>query len=235
MVFSYPSSHFLRGSTHVQKKLRHRTLFLSHFRAASLRSSPAMQCDYCESKATVFFTQIIDGHTKKTCLCETCATNQGVTDPEGFLLGDMDLSGKDAPSTPKSPATSKLEVPMGHDDIELPVLATPATNETGICPECGFAFDDLKKTGRLGCSQCYQFFRTEIKHNLTGMHKGTSHTGRVPEGMLEAFEKRQRLEQFQLEMDEAIASEDYEKAASLRDKIKNLNEEKPLSSGSTQP
>ena len=46
--------------------------------------------------------------------------------------------------------------------------------------------------------------------------------GRVPEGMLEAFERRQQLEKLQLAMDEAISGEDYEKAAALRDEIKNL-------------
>ena len=59
------------------------------------------------------------------------------------------------------------------------------------------------------------------------MHKGTSHTGRVPEGMLEAFAQRQRLESLQLGLDEAINSEDYEKAAALRDKISKLSEESP--------
>lgn len=193
-----------------------------------------MQCDYCESKATVFFTQIIDGNVNKSCLCEECASKHGVTDPEGFLLGDT------APLSPKKPGGKKgkkIDVPMsptGSDQIDLPALSPEAatskagTGGTGICPGCGFAFDDLKKTGRLGCSKCYQFFRAEIKNNLGGMHKGICHTGRVPEGMLEAFEKRQRLEQLQTEMNEAIAAEDYEKAAALRDEIKNLSGETSL-------
>ncbi len=185
-----------------------------------------MQCDYCDSKATVFVTQISDGNTKKSCLCETCATKHGVTDPEGFLLGEMDLSG-DKPSPDSK--NSKFEIPMENETIELPMIQPAGdTGGSGICPGCGFAFDDLKKTGRLGCSQCYQFFRTEIKNNLSGMHKGTSHTGRVPEGMIEAFEKRQQLEQLQLEMNQAIGAEDYEKAAALRDKIKNITEEASL-------
>ena len=190
-----------------------------------------MQCDYCDSKATVFFTQIIDGNSKKSCLCEECATKQGVTDPEGFLLGDIkppsdsgsDTSGPN--SDPKDPGL-QIDVNMGGETSE----ANTSTNapypygNPGICPGCGFAFDDLKKTGRLGCSQCYQFFRSEIKNNLGGMHVGTSHSGRVPEGMLEAFEHRQRLEQLQQEMNEAISDENYEKAAGLRDQISQLSE-----------
>ena len=175
----------------------------------------AMQCDNCDNKATVFYTQIIDGISKKTSLCESCAAIQGVTDPEGFLLGKKDNLTKGKPSPPI--AMPQLETTLGK-------------KSTRCCPGCGFAFDDLKKTGRLGCSECYEFFRKEIKNNLGGMHKGTSHTGRVPEGMLEAFEQRQRMEQFQHDLDEAIHSEDYEKAAALRDEIKKLSEETP-----TQP
>ena len=168
-----------------------------------------MQCDFCDSKATVFFTQIINGVTKKTNLCDACASNQGVTDPDGFLLDEVEM-----PSTNVSPeTTTTLETP-----------SAPQMDDRTCCPGCGFAFDDLKKTGRLGCNECYQFFRDEIKHNLAGMHKGTNHTGRVPEGMVEAFHKRQQLESLEQEMAEAIDAEDYEKAATLRDQISQLEQ-----------
>ncbi len=182
-----------------------------------------MQCDYCDNKATVFFTQIIDGNSKKSCLCEECATQHGVIDPDGFLLGNVDPEA-DPKSAKDAGKGSKIEVPMAGVTIELPTNIQPTLKSSGICPGCGFAFDDLKKTGRLGCSQCYQFFRNEIRHNLGGMHKGTSHTGRVPKGMLEAFEQRQHLEQLQQEMEEAIDAENYEKAAALRDQISQLTE-----------
>ena len=54
------------------------------------------------------------------------------------------------------------------------------------------------------------------------MHKGTSHTGRVPAGMLEAFKERQELEKLEEKLNLAINSEDYEKAASLRDQISKI-------------
>jgi len=168
-----------------------------------------MQCDYCDNKATVFFTQIVDGQTKKSSLCEKCATEQGVTDPEGFLIGHIQ----------PVPATS----PMKIEDEFLAIGEIVQKPQSGpTCTQCGFTFEDLKKTGRLGCSECYQFFRNEIQNTLGGMHKGVSHQGRVPEGMIEAFEKRQKLEKLQRKMDEAITAENYEAAATLRDEIKQL-------------
>lgn len=177
-----------------------------------------MKCDQCDSKATVFFTQIIGGSSKKSSLCERCASETGVTDPEGFVSDDEDMSSLseqaasavDAPQQPSVSVQAPIREPGSH-----------------LCPGCSFAFDDLKKTGRLGCSQCYQFFREEIKMNLEGMHKDTCHVGRVPVGMLEEFQYRQQLETLEQEKAVAIAAEDYEKAGALHEEIEKLFAESP--------
>jgi len=149
-----------------------------------------MQCDYCDSKATVFFTQIIGGTAKKSCLCEKCAAERGVTDPNSFLSDDAEVS----------PLSKKIA----------------SIGEEGQIS---------KKIGRLGCSQCYESFRGELQQNLGGMHKDTTHVGRVPAGMMRVFEHRQALEKLDVEMKAAIAAEDYEKAADLRDQIEKLSAE----------
>lgn len=192
--------------------------FVFAFLRGQSTMNSAMRCEHCDNKATVFYTQIVDGISKKKCLCESCATEQGITDPEGFLLGAQDTikQGPAATATPK-------------------IQSTIAGTSTRCCPGCGFAFDDLKKTGRLGCSECYNFFRKEIKHNLGGMHKGTSHTGRVPEGMAQAYKKRQELEELQQKLDEAVTAEDYEKAAALRDQIGKLSDHENTPSEETKP
>ena len=80
-----------------------------------------MQCDHCDNKATVFYTQIIDGISKKASLCEPCANKKGVTDPEGFLLG-KDTGALSKPSAPT--LIPKLETSMGKES-------------TRCCPGCG--------------------------------------------------------------------------------------------------
>ncbi|MGJ8675935.1 MAG: UvrB/UvrC motif-containing protein [Akkermansiaceae bacterium] len=165
-----------------------------------------MQCDYCQNKATVYFTQIIDGKSKKSSLCGKCAAAQGVTDPEAFLLENVSTSSSNS---------------------QKPVQNVPSIDQLmqkhGQCPLCNFAFDDLKKTGRLGCSECYQFFRREIQQNLHSMHKDVKHTGRIPEGMLENIQLKKQREELQRDLDKAISSEDYEKAAVLRDQLNQLS------------
>jgi protein arginine kinase activator len=167
-----------------------------------------MKCDFCAQKATVFLTQLIEGQMKKVCLCEVCAEERGVTDPTGFSLGDVLLSGM------LGEATSTAEI------------TSPATARLGNgkqCGTCGFLIDDLKRVRRFGCSDCYATFSEEVSQMIRGMHKGTSHTGKVPEGLMAMQFKNQRLEELRGRLDQAISAESYEEAAGIRDEIRNLD------------
>ncbi len=161
-----------------------------------------MQCDLCENKATVFLTQLVEGEMKKMCLCEKCAEEKGVTDPTGFSLADSVLG--------VGPVAEGGQILEDGDDGGVP------------CPECGFTFNRFQQVGRLGCSECYRAFGDEIGRRLKGMHKGTVHVGRVPEGLLEAHARQQRLDQLRDRLEQAIASENYEEAAGLRDEIQEI-------------
>ena len=157
-----------------------------------------MQCNFCDNKATVFLTQLVDGEMKKMCLCEECAEDKGVTDPAGFSLADSVMG--------EGQASGQSEMTAGSDD--------------GVpCPVCGFTFGKFQQVGRLGCSECYTTFSDEIGRRLGGMHKGVVHVGRVPEGLVEAHARQQRLEQLRGRLEKAIAAENYEEAAGLRDEI----------------
>ena len=109
-----------------------------------------MQCDVCQQKeATVFLTQIVGGKMQKVNLCEACSKEKGVNDPTGFALADLLLGMGAAQDIERSP--------------------------NGItCPVCGFTQADFKKTGRLGCSACYDVFGDSLESMLKNMHKGPS-------------------------------------------------------------
>jgi len=166
-----------------------------------------MNCDYCESKATVFLTQLAEGQMKKVCLCERCAKERGVTDPTGFSLADM-LLGKFEKATTGTTFRGKERSVGGAK----------------VCSECGFTIDDLRKVRRFGCGNCYTVFSEELAPMLRGMHKGLSHIGKVPEGLMESHTRHQRLEELRKKLEQAIASESYEIAAGLRDEIQTLDE-----------
>jgi len=169
-----------------------------------------MKCDFCDQKATVFLTQLVEGQMKKVCLCDSCAKERGVTDPTGFSLGELLLGG-----LPGGPGTVSAGTSQTH----------PGNGRK--CATCGFTLDDLKRVRRFGCSDCYATFREEVGQMVRGMHKGTSHVGKVPEGLMAIQFRNQRIEELRSRLDQAITSESYEEAAGIRDEIHNLNETKP--------
>lgn len=161
-----------------------------------------MKCDYCEKKATVFLTQLVEGQMKKVCLCDPCAKERGVTDPTGFSLADLLLGGI---STGKGSVTP---VKMGGGGRK--------------CPTCGFTLEDLRRVRRFGCSDCYATFSEEVGQMVRGMHKGISHIGKVPAGLMAMQVLHQRLEELRSRLDQAVAAESYEEAAGIRDEIRNI-------------
>jgi protein arginine kinase activator len=167
-----------------------------------------MKCDFCDKKATVFLTQLVEGQMKKVCLCDDCAKERGVTDPTGFSLAELLLGGMAAGST--AVASGK------------PHSAAPTVGGGRKCPSCGFTLDDLRRVRRFGCSDCYATFTEDVGQMVRGMHKGTTHIGKVPEGLMAMQVLHQRLEELRSRLDQAITSESYEEAAGIRDEIRNI-------------
>ncbi|MBI3549600.1 MAG: UvrB/UvrC motif-containing protein [Elusimicrobia bacterium] len=76
------------------------------------------------------------------------------------------------------------------------------------CPACGLTFARLRDSGRVGCAECYSAFREALDDALRRVHGASKHTGLAP-----AAETRRQL-------DDAIAREDFEAAARLRDRLR---------------
>ncbi|MBV9391768.1 MAG: UvrB/UvrC motif-containing protein [Verrucomicrobia bacterium] len=157
-----------------------------------------MICDVCKTNpATVYLTQIVDGNMKKVNLCESCSKDKGVSDPTGFALADLLL---------------------GLGETQQVEQASPAEQ----CPACGFTQADFKKTGRLGCSDCYATFADGLSSLLQAMHKGIKHTGKVPARLFRDLARFDRLNELKRNLEEAVTKEDYESAATIRDEIRQL-------------
>jgi protein arginine kinase activator len=160
-----------------------------------------MRCQVCKkAAATVHLTQIVENQVKKVDLCEACAKEKGVNDPTGFSLADLLLG---------LGAAQKMEE------------ATTATGAEVVCPDCGFTQADFKKSGRLGCSKCYEVFADGLDALLKGMHKGTQHKGKVPPAVRRTADVRAKLTRIESDLKAAIAREDFEQAATLRDELKH--------------
>jgi protein arginine kinase activator len=160
-----------------------------------------MLCDVCQkSEATVFLTQIVEGKMQKVNLCEACSKEKGVSDPTGFALADLLLG-----------LGAAQQIERGQPSQR--------------CPVCGFTQADFKKTGRLGCSACYDTFADGLATLLKGMHKGLRHTGRMPARLSRRFALADRVKSLEGELKQAVTDEKYEDAARLRDEIRQLEHE----------
>ena len=156
-----------------------------------------MLCDICKQNvATVHLTQIVVGKTKKVDLCEACSKEKGVDDPTGFSLADLLLG---------LGAAQEVEQSMPGGEVK--------------CPRCGFTHADFKKTGRLGCAECYLTFGDGLDSLLKNMHKGTKHTGKAPAAFKQTLDLSDKLQSLQTELDKAVSEEKFEAAAQLRDEI----------------
>ena len=94
------------------------------------------------------------------------------------------------------------------------------------CPDCGSTFALIRQIGRVGCPTCYRVFSDELAPTLHTVHGATVHTGTVPARHRARRAKAERLKILKRQMQEAIAKENFESAATLRDEIKCLEENK---------
>jgi protein arginine kinase activator len=160
----------------------------------------SINCDICSKLATVHLTQIVNGKIHKIDLCETCAKEKGVTDPNGFSLADLLAGGVD-----------------GSDMEE--------THQGLVCSVCGFTPEDYKKLGRLGCPNCYEDLAPMVAPMLGYMHKGTQHLGKEPEKSIARVDSQTKFAELESQLKAAIDEERYEDAARLRDQLLQLKEE----------
>lgn len=97
--------------------------------------------------------------------------------------------------------------------------------DTQKCPVCGFTQADFKKTGRLGCSACYETFQEGLGALLKTMHKGTQHVGKAPRRFEAIRQNEAKIQSLRQTLERVVASEQYEEAAGLRDEIRKLESE----------
>lgn len=99
-----------------------------------------------------------------------------------------------------------------------------------VCPQCGRSLHEFQRTGRLGCAGCYQAFREQLQPMLLRIHGRAQHAGFQPEVAAEkaanaaaaAAAVPDRKAELTRLMAQAVAVEDFETAAQLRDELRTL-------------
>ena len=168
-----------------------------------------MMCDECNRSEATCSVRVIAGDTTQVRhLCSTCMAKL-----------DRGLSGGQIEGLLANILSAFSERPGETRNEE-------DAHDAGLmCANCGMTYLQYKKSGRLGCTQCYTAFRTELEPVLQQIHGSTHHTGRRVLTSEHAQKMRMRQEELTREMNRAVAEEDFEQAAVLRDMIRALAEE----------
>jgi protein arginine kinase activator len=158
-----------------------------------------MKCESCQkNEATIHLTQVVNGVVKKVHICEPCAKGSG-----------LDLN---------SPI-SITDILLGLGDGMADAL--PAELDV-TCPACHLRKTDFKKNGRLGCEKCYETFMGEVQSLVNAMHRSNQHVGKIPARAGSTARLAAETGGLQKKLEQAVAREDFEQAARLRDQIQQL-------------
>jgi len=168
-----------------------------------------MLCQDCQKReAQVHLTQIVNNQKVTLSLCKDCAAARGFHSPLDnvpFPLAEI-LSGL---------AKTIVSTKQGGPSEDL------------VCESCGLTFDEFTQQGRFGCGECYSAFRPQLEAIMRKIHGASLHRGRNPEQTTTSgrvalpIKEEERLEE---ELKKAIETEDFERAAELRDKLKIMRE-----------
>lgn len=184
-----------------------------------------MKCDHCDSEATIHEMVIRNGKQAERHLCEKCAVEQGMEIKSNLKVGELLQKLVTGPAPAGSAKTSQAP----RDGVR--------------CGSCGTTFAEFRQSGLMGCAECYRAFEAKLGPLLERAHEGASHhVGKVPRRALETSrsstpeaesllggrnERTQQAALLRKQLDDAVASEQYELAAKIRDDLRRLDPSEP--------
>lgn len=166
-----------------------------------------MKCQNCNhNEATTHIKKNVNGNVTEMHLCSDCARELGVMEefsPESFFNDTFfgNFLGAGVPA---------MNILSGIDH----------------CEYCGSTFNDIVKSGRVGCANCYSKFEDRLQPTITKMHGNAKHIGKnvTYTEEKEAEPEISELDKLKNDLKLAIKEQRFEDAAVLRDKINEMNE-----------
>jgi len=158
-----------------------------------------------KNQATTHISRTVNGQTLTQSLCSECAAEKGY----GKLLNGANLG-------------------FGFEDLFGSLFAdmkkqTPV-REAQRCPGCGSSFSDITSTGKMGCSECYARFFDRLLPTFQRLHGHSRHEGKLPSSANREPDARQQINSLKNSLEQAIAAQEFEQAAQLRDNIRELEQ-----------
>ncbi len=157
-----------------------------------------MKCQNCgKNNANVRYTQVINGDKTELFLCDECANEMNIGMNFNFGINDV--------------FSSFFDDFTGLKTISMPEITK--------CNTCGMTYDEFSKTGLLGCEDCYDTFSNRLDNVLNRIHGNNRH---LINKRKDDRQEESEVEKLKAKLKECIEKEEYEEAAKIRDKIKEL-------------
>jgi len=157
-----------------------------------------MLCEKCnQNLATSVLTKTINGSSTTTHICAECAFKYGYSN----LFGNFSLN---------------------HFANEEQPIPKPQ-EKTKRCEKCNSSFDEILVKGKIGCSECYAYFKSELTPTIENIHGKAYHVGKKPNRYNEINNPVDLMEELKQRLDEAIKTQEFETAAVIRDEIKKID------------
>jgi protein arginine kinase activator len=175
------------------------------------------KCDHCDKPAVVHEVTVKDGVKTEIHLCHEHALEAGVAMPTHQPINQL-LTQFVISQTGKGKGKAKAKA--------------RARASRKVCRSCGMTFSRFRQTGTLGCADCYDAFDEQLSPLIERAQNGaTHHRGKTPRRAGTSVDRQLLVRQLVKELDQAVAAEQYERAAQLRDRLRNLTPETPVAQG----
>lgn len=160
-----------------------------------------MKCEICGIReAVVFVQQVTSTRTIEMHLCLECARDRGIS-------------------------TSGANMEVSLDNLLSGLLQEASSSvspQNAACPVCGQTLNGLRRVKSAGCPECYTVFKSEIFSILKSSGLEGTYHGALPKKLAHFHSVLTDRMMLQSKMADAVAVEDYEKAAVYRDRLKSL-------------
>jgi protein arginine kinase activator len=167
-----------------------------------------MVCDKCKvNPATVRIVRVVNGAKQEMNICESCAKAY-----QSFsALGDTKL---ESPFTFQNVLTGLVDYINQSSNSQRNIQET--------CPMCGMSYSDFKKNGLMGCNECYRNFAAIVTPVIKRVQGNIEHIGKLPLKSGKVIMERKLLDNLKDQLQKAIIAEEFEEAAKIRDRIREL-------------
>lgn len=190
-----------------------------------------MLCQICnKNPATIHIQEVVNGKKQSLHLCLSCAGKRSF---DHAALDGMDLA----------ELMNSLEQSISEMGLVPFKDLTRESSDSGeqipdlSCPVCKWSLAQFRKTGHLGCMNCYDVFTDSLKARLLELHRSAIHTGKLPEldrsakylspkdilpGQTIEDDIELQIAALERDMKQSVQREEYELAAQIRDRIQTL-------------